>query len=138
MDETLLDTDILSEVLKRKDAQVLASAAQYLAVHQRLAFSAITVYEIVRGLQAKQAHQQLAGFLRTVGTSQVHPVSLPVLMRAARLWAEARQGGHPHNDADLIIAATALEAQRVLVTGNTSHYSWIPGLKLADWRTSTP
>ena len=35
MDESLLDTDILSEVLKAKDAQVLAAAQQYLAQHPR-------------------------------------------------------------------------------------------------------
>lgn len=37
---------------------------------------------------------------------------LPVLMRAADLWAEARRLGHPRNDADIIIAATALEEGR--------------------------
>ena len=31
MDESILDTDILSEVLKRKDSQVLANARQYLS-----------------------------------------------------------------------------------------------------------
>jgi tRNA(fMet)-specific endonuclease VapC len=130
----LLDTDILSEVLKRKDRRVLAKARQYLAQHQRLAFSAITQYEIVRGLQATRATRQLAAFLRTAGTSEVFAVSVPVLMRAAGLWADARAGGHPHGDADLIIAATALEHGRVLVTGNAAHYSWIPGLTIEDWR----
>ena len=48
--------------------------------------------------------------------------------RAGDLWAFARQHGHPHGDADLIIAATALESQRVLVTGNSDHFAWIPGL----------
>lgn len=134
MDESLLDTDILSEVLKRKDANVLAKARQYLSQHQRLAFSAITVYEIVRGLKATRAKRQHAEFLKRVGTSDVFPVSLPVLMRAAELWVTARAGGHPRDDADLIIAATALEHGRVLVTGNTAHYSWIPGLTVADWR----
>jgi tRNA(fMet)-specific endonuclease VapC len=134
MDAALLDTDILSEVLKRKDRQVPATARQYLAVHPRLAFSAITVYEIIRGLRAKRATRQLAAFLKTVGTSDVFPISIPVLMRAAELWANARAAGHPHDDADLIIAATALEGQRALVTGNTAHFSWIPGLTLADWR----
>jgi tRNA(fMet)-specific endonuclease VapC len=138
MDEALLDTDILSEVLKRKVPHVLQAAGQYLAVHQRLSFSAMTVYEILRGLRARQATRQLSQFLHTVGTSDVHPVSLSVLQRAAELWAEARSGGHPHNDADLIIAATALEAERVLVTGNTSHFAWINGLRLADWRTVVP
>src|SRR5437762_2301582 len=110
MNEALLDTDILSEVLKRKDKHVLAAARQYLAAHQRLAFSAITAYEIIRGLRANRARRQLAEFLRTLGTSDVFPVSMPVLMRAAELWVEARANGHPHDDADLIIAATALES----------------------------
>ncbi len=108
MDAALLDTDILSEVLKRKDQRVLANAGQYIAQHQRLAFSAITAYEIVRGLRAKRATRQLTGFLKTVGTSDVFPADMPVLMRASELWADATNGGHPHDDADLIIAATAL------------------------------
>jgi tRNA(fMet)-specific endonuclease VapC len=54
--------------------------------------------------------------------------------RAADLWVIARQGGYPHGDADLIIAATALEHARALVTGNTPHFAWIPGLVIADWR----
>ena len=138
MDEAILDTDILSEVLKRKDQQVLGHAQQYLATHQRFAFSAITLYEIIRGMRANRATRQLNDFLKTVGTSDVYPVSIPVLMRAAELWAEGRNGGHPHEDADLIIAATALDAQRVLVTGNANHYTWINGLQIADWRQPIP
>lgn len=138
MDKALLDTDILSEVLKRKDPQVLATAGQYLAEHQRFAFSAITLYEVIRGLQANGATRQLAEFLNTVGTSDVLPISTPVLMRAANLWAEGQNAGYPHDDADLIIAATALENGLVLVTGNTSHFSWIKGLQLSDWRHVTP
>lgn len=134
MDEALLDTDIVSEVLKGKNPQVLAAAQQYLAARQRMAFSAVTIYEVLRGLHAKRATRQLTEFLRTVATSDVLPVTVPVLMRAAELWADARRAGHPRNDADLIIAATAIEARRVLVTGNTSHFSWIPGLVLSDWR----
>ena len=37
-------------------------------------------------------------------------------------------------DADLIIAATALEHGRTLATGNAAHFSWINGLNLEDWR----
>ena len=134
MDAALLDTDILSELLKRRDPKVLTAARQYLSQHQRVAFSAITVYEVVRGLKATRAKRQLAEFLKTVTTSDVFAVSVPVLMRAAELWVTARAGGHPHDDADLIIAATALEHGRVLVTGNTAHFAWIPGLRLEDWR----
>lgn len=134
MDEALLDTDVLSEVLKARDAEVLAKAQQFLSEHGRLAFSAITFYEVVRGMQANRATKQMANFLQLAGNSEVVPVSLPVLLRAANLWAEAHAGGHPRADADLIIAATALEVGKVLVTGNTAHYAWIQGLRLEDWR----
>lgn len=137
MDEALLDTDILSEVLKGKNKQVLDIAEQYLDQHHRFAFSAITLYEELRGLRAGQVPQALNRFVALVGNSDVMPVSLPVLHRAADLWADASRGGYPRNDADLIIAATALESGRRLVTGNGPHFSWIPGLLLADWRTST-
>jgi tRNA(fMet)-specific endonuclease VapC len=134
MDKSLLDTDILSEVLKRKNLAVLAKARQYLAEHERLAFSAVTAYEIIRGLLAKNASDQLARFLKTLDTCDVYFFDLPVLMRAAELWADARAGGHPHDDADLMIGASALVQGRVLVTGNTDHFAWISGLHLEDWR----
>lgn len=135
MDPALLDTDILSEVLKRRNSLALERADEYLASHDRFTFSAITAYEVIRGMKATRASRQLAQFTKLLATSDVLPISLPVLMRAADLWAEGHLGGHPHNDADLIIAATALEARRILVTGNTSHYAWIKGLQLADWRS---
>ena len=138
MDEALLDTDILSEILKAKNTHVLDVAGRYLAEHQRFAFSAVTLYEILRGLRANRAVRALNEFLKLAENSDVLPISIPVLKRAADLWADARQGGHPQNDADLIIAATALETRRVLVTGNAVHFSWIHGLSLDDWRSASP
>jgi len=89
-------------------------------------------------MRAKRAARQFTKFLQMVANSDVLPISVPVLLRAADLWAEAGKGGHLRGDADLIIAATALEARRVLVTGNTAHFSWINGLQLTDWRSGTP
>jgi tRNA(fMet)-specific endonuclease VapC len=138
MDAALLDTDILSEILKAKNPQVLDVGRRYLAERQRFAFSAITFYEIIRGFRANRAVRALTEFLKLADDCDVLPISVPVLKRAADLWAEARQGGHPRDDADLIIAATALETRRVLVTGNTTHFAWISDLSLTDWRTHSP
>jgi hypothetical protein len=44
---------------------------------------------------ATRATKQLANFLRTAGNSDVMPVSLPILIRAADLWAAAGAGGLP-------------------------------------------
>jgi len=130
---TLLDTDVLSEVLKGKQRQVVRSAAQYVREHQRFTFSAITVYEIERGLFAKKATRLLAQFQGIVQASTVLPVSIPVLRRAAWLWADAKAGGKPQNDADLLIAATAMEHGLSLATGNQRHFEWIGGLQLESW-----
>jgi len=54
--------------------------------------------------------------------------------RATELWVTGRQSGFAPKDADLIIASTALMRGRTLVTGNTTHVVWIPGLKLDNWR----
>jgi hypothetical protein len=53
----------------------------------------------------------------------------------SRLWAYARTNGYPHKDADLVIAATALNEGVALATGNTSDFAWVPGLTIEDWRT---
>ena len=134
MTEPLLDTDIVSEILKGKNANVAAHAGRHFAEFGRCRFSAITWYEIVRGLKSKQATAQLADFRTVAARSLVEPITFDLLEAASDLWAEARRQGHPAEDADLLIAATALRSGGALVTGNLTHFSWIPGLTLLDWR----
>ncbi len=134
MDAALLDTDILSEVIKLRDPTVRQKALDYTQVHGQLAFSSMTRYEIIRGYRDQNATTQLARFVAFCQQEIVFAVTDTIFDRAADLWVTGRRGGHPHNDADLIIAATALEHGRVLVTGNTTHFAWIAGLRLDDWR----
>jgi predicted nucleic acid-binding protein len=134
MNPSLLDTDSLFEVFKRRNQTVLANAATYLSQHQQFAFSAITRYEVRRGLINRRAAARLHRFAVFCQHSLVYPVNDDVLDQAALLRSDARSRGLPENDADLIITATALIHGRTLVTGNTAHYRWIPGLNLEDWR----
>jgi tRNA(fMet)-specific endonuclease VapC len=130
----LLDTDMLSEVLRQKYATVRRKANRYLRQYNQFAFSAFTRYEVLRGMKQKQATRQLLRFEAFCTRSLIFAVSDAVLDRAADLWAAAYRGGHPRNDGDLIIGATALEEGRQLVTGNTAHFAWIPGLTIENWR----
>ena len=134
MPPALLDTDMLSELIKLRNTNVRQKALAYAQQHGQLAFSAITRYEITRGYKDQNATAQMARFATFCQHSIVLPVTEAIFDRAADLWVLARQGGHPRNDADLIIAATALEHGRVLVTGNAAHFTWIPGLAIEDWR----
>lgn len=134
MDPALLDTDILSEVIKLRNVTVQQKALAYTQVLGQLAFSSVTRYEIIRGYRDQNATTQLARFAVFCQHALVLAVTDAIFDRAADLWVIGKRGGHPHEDADLIIAATALEHGRVLVTGNTPHFAWIPGLRLEDWR----
>ena len=134
MSTALLDTDMLSEVIKLRDATVRQHALAYTQQHGPLAFSAFTRYEVLRGYKQQGATRQLANFAVFCQNSLILPVTDVIWDRTSDLWTFARQNGHPHQDADLVIAATALEYQRTLITGNLRHFAWIPGLMTADWR----
>ena len=57
----LLDTDILSELLKQKDLNVVRHAANYFNLHGQFALSALTRYEaIVFGTTAAQGPRRPA------------------------------------------------------------------------------
>jgi predicted nucleic acid-binding protein len=45
------------------------------------------------------------------------------------------QSGSPLDDMDLMIAATALLDNLVLVTNNLKHFQRIDGLKIENWKT---
>ncbi len=134
MKNALIDTDIFSEIMKRKNQRVRNAAKAYIRDHHRLALSGISVYELHRGLLATGARQRQMLFFDLLNTSDVFGVTIQILLRAAELWAEGERNGYPHEDADLIIAATALVHSRVLVTGNADHFSWIPDLQIEDWQ----
>jgi tRNA(fMet)-specific endonuclease VapC len=134
MDLALLDTDILSELIKLRNAAVQRKALAYVQSHGQIAFSAMTRYEILRGYRDTNATTQLARFGVFCQNSLILPVSDATFDLTADLWVAARRGGHSSNDADLIIAATAIEHGRVLVTGNVAHFAWIANLRIEDWR----
>ena len=136
MDLSLLDTDILTEIFKHRNPTVANNAVDYLKQHGQFAISAMTRFEVVRGLRHKRATNLLTRFDSMCGRMFVVPITEDVLDRAAGLWMDARDGGHPQRDADLIIAATALAHNRTLVTGNTPHFQWIRGLSITNWRVA--
>ena len=134
MDPVILDTDILSEVLKQRNAVVRQRAAAYLQQHQQFAFSSVSRFELLRWYKEKNATTQLRRFMRFCQHSLILAATEPVFDQAADLWVYGRKHGHPVSDSDVLIGATALLHGRVLVTGNEGHFNWIPGLVVDNWR----
>ena len=133
--DVLLDTDILSAVIRRRP-NALMHARPYLADNVRFTFSAITRFEILRGHRARNAAVQEARFLRLCATSRILPITDSVIDRAAAIYGDLYRRGELIGDADILIASTALEHGLTLVTNNTAHFARIPALQLENWLAS--
>lgn len=134
----LVDSDMLSEIMKGRDLQVLHHAQEYLKEHRVLRFSLITRYEVLRGLHAKDAKRQITAFLARCRASVVYPVTEEVVDRAAVIYGSLWKRGKLISEGDLLIAATALLQDLIVVTGNEDHFQRVEGLRVANWRTANP
>jgi predicted nucleic acid-binding protein len=136
----LLDSDTLSE-LSRGQPQVTREARTYLAEHGRLTFSAVTVFERLRGYHAAIAAGQpyrpyLDAFEKLCRASHVVPVDVAVAARAAQYWAALSKRSRQALG-DILIAATASVHGLWLITRNRKDFEPIAkldrALVLRDW-----
>jgi len=127
----LLDTDIISALT---DARVSARMHPRLDSSEPVYTSAINLAEILYGLQKRPSEN-----LRELYETMVFPrlVVLPFGEQAAQRYAELRAlleaRGIPLDLHDLMIASVALANNLILVTGNVSHFSRVPGLEIENW-----
>lgn len=138
MNKAILDTDILSEIIKGVNQTVAAHARTYRRAFGHYTLAAVTVMEVVRGYQKKQATRQLGVFLATLPTAEVLSFDQAEAELAGRIAGELERTGRPIGHADSMIAATAIEQGLELVTGNTAHFQRVQQLgyplTLIDWR----
>ena len=95
--------------------------------------SEITLAELKFGVaksQAKKRNQQtLENFLSGI---QILPI-FPALDIYASEKARLQNSGKVIDDFDLLIGATAVSFDLVMVTNNTNHFNRIKDIKLEDW-----
>ena len=56
-----------------------------------------------------------------------------IINRAADVYADLHKCGQLILDADILIAATALENNLAIVTNNERHFNRITGLRILNW-----
>lgn len=132
MNKAVLDTDTLSAIM-RQESTALSQAQVYLSSYSRLTVSIVTRFEILRGLNAKNATSQATAFNAMCQSMEVLPLTDAVIVRAADIYGNLHRTGQLVGDADVLIAATCLENGCEIVTNNTSHFSRISGLVVQNW-----
>lgn len=138
MDKALLDTDILSEVLKGVDAQVVARAGAYRAIFGQYTVSLISVVEVVKGFQRRRQEPRLRKFLAGLSLMDLLSLDLTSAELAGRIYGDLERTGQTIGRMDPLIAAIAITHDLMLVSGNQAHYARIQSLgyalKLDNWR----
>jgi predicted nucleic acid-binding protein len=138
LNKALIDTDIFSEMTKGVDQTVAANARAYRTAFGHYTISAVTLMEMIRGYQKKQASRQLQIFLAGIVTEEVIPFDQPAAELAGKIAGELEHVGRPIGVADPMIAAIAITHGLELVTGNTTHFQRVQQigypLVLVNWR----
>jgi len=131
----LLDTDILSNLLKRVPSVTLIVKLASVPAEQQFT-SSITLGELLYG--AYRLPIRTSSLLEKLEKTLLP--NLPILpfdVAAARQYGEMRaeldRNGIVLGDADIRIGAIALARGLTVVTGNIQHFQRIPGLSVENW-----
>ncbi len=132
MQETLIDTDILSYYLKGNE-KVITKVIEYLKEYPTLNISSITYFEILGGLEYKKATRQIKEFENFSSNCRIFNVDQESIRLSAKEYGRLRRKGITIGNSDLLIAGIALKNKFVLITNNTNHFKQIKGIKVKNW-----
>ncbi len=131
----LLDTNIVSASLKQ-NLQVALKITEMRRRGELIAISGITYYEVQRGLLRSNATKKLALFAQFC---QDYPVlfldDLRIFQKASEIHADLTNKGKIIQDADILIAATAMVHNLILVS-HDSDLTRVNDLQLENWLIS--
>lgn len=127
----LLDTDTIIYLLKGNQ-----KVQENLRLHANdlLRISIITLMELYYGAHKSRHIESNLAKVRTLEqTLDIIPAGPEIATIFGMLKARLESGGNRLDDFDLIIAATALNHNLVLVTNNERHFQRIDGLRSENW-----
>lgn len=128
----LLDTNIVSASLKQ-NVKVNTKLQEISSLKIDILISGITYYEVQRGLLRSNATKKLAWFQQFC---QDYPIlfldDLRIFEKASEIHADLTNRGKIIQDADILIAATAIIHNLILVS-HDSDLTRVKDLQLENW-----
>lgn len=128
----LLDTNIVS-FLMTGNQKVLSEFNKCLSTGNIVRIPEIVYYEIERGLFYNNSVSKQQAFDRFFNYYGLQEMTPSTLLLAAKLYADLKTQGKLIEDDDIMIGASAIENNAVLVTNNTQHMQRLNNILLADW-----
>jgi tRNA(fMet)-specific endonuclease VapC len=128
----LPDTNIISAIIDDNKDVIDLFEALYDDGHVFI-ISAINYYEITRGLTLPKFQKKRERFQAFLSKTEIVMLNVEILDLASSIYQQLKPLGRLIEDADTLIAATALHEKAILVTDNTKHFARVPGLQLENW-----
>jgi len=127
----LLDTDILIYSLKAHEI-VQQNLRHHL--HDPINVSAVTLMELYYGAYKSQKIANNLAKVKAIENSlEIIPVNREMVEIFGVLKSDLEKVGKPLDDFDLILAATAMSHNLIIVTNNEKYFGRIDGLKMENW-----
>jgi tRNA(fMet)-specific endonuclease VapC len=129
----LLDTCVISDFVKGEPGTQIRLKQ---TPPSEIAVSVITVMELAYGLElnpqrAKKIKPVIDNFLSSI---MLLPFSVTESESAAQIRATLKVLGQPIGAYDVLIAATALQHQLIVLTANQREFDRVPNLQTENWR----
>ena len=93
--------------------------------------SDITLAELYFGAYKSEREEHFKDVIEIMNLFEQYPIVY--LKEYGRIRHLLEKSGKKIGDMDMFIAATALEEDLIVVTGNVDHFNRIPGLKIENW-----
>ena len=119
----LIDTDIVISYLKNRQETV--SLIRQIK-KPNLSTSIICVGEVVEGL----TQEKVTFFIKAIQEIEIFNLNLAVIIKFADIRRQLRKTGKLLDNFDILIAATCIVNDLILITGNHKHFNRVPGLKI--------
>lgn len=132
----LFDTNAVSEAMRPRPNEDYVEWLGQLAREEQFT-SSVVIGEMYAGAYASKATTKWLSRIENNVLPAMTVLSFDVATahEYGKLRALLRKSGQPIDEADLMIAATALRHDLVLATANVAHFSRVPGLSI---RSFTP
>ena len=134
MNGYLLDTNVLSEIIKKRPFASVMSRLRDVP-QEELHTSSVCVMELRYGAVRSPGGPGLWERVRRDILPRVNvlPLRETDAIRAGEILADLEARGTPIGIEDVMIGATALTGNLVVVTRNVRHLNRIPGLAVENW-----
>ena len=127
-----LDTNICAFIINGKFPCL--NERYFACARNEIKIASVTLFELRYGAEKSQKREQNLGKIQTfLSEVEIFPFDKKAAEIAGQIRASLERAGQIIGGNDLLIAATALSNDGVMVTNNIREFSRVDGLTVEDW-----